>query len=122
MRLAQPRQQRRPELVPRRRGGADPQRAQHPASRPRRVREGRVDRLQRGHAVGQQALPRGGQRDAAGRALEEVDAELGLELADRLAQRRRGHVQPVGRAREAQLLGDRDEVAQVTQLGHEPGS
>ena len=32
--------------------------------------------------------------------------------------RRGGHVQPVGRAREAQLLGDRDEVAQVAQLGH----
>jgi hypothetical protein len=27
-------------------------------------------------------------------------------------------VQPVGRAREAELLGDRDEVAQVAQLGH----
>ena len=58
--------------------------------------------------------------DAARRAHEQLDAELGLELPDRLAQRRRGHVQPVGRAREAELLGDRDEVAQVAQLGHGP--
>ena len=44
--------------------------------------------------------------------------ELGLELADRLTQRRGGHVQPIGRAREAQLLRDRHEVPQMAQLGH----
>jgi hypothetical protein len=52
----------------------------------------------------------------AGRATEELDAEIGLEAPDRGAQRLLGHVQARRRAREVQLPGDRDEVAQKTQV------
>ena len=120
--LAQPREQRRADLVAGGGRAAEPQRAEHAAPGPRRVGERRVDRRQRGAAVGEQPPPGLGQLDVAGRAHEQLDAELGLELPDRLAERRRGHVQPVGRAREAELLGDRDEVPQMAQLGHADGS
>ena len=53
------------------------------------------------------------QRDDAARPLEQLDAELGLELADRLRERRLADVQALGRAPEVQLLADREEVAQV---------
>ena len=43
-------------------------------------------------------------------------ADLLLELADLLAERRLGHVQPLRRAAEVQLLGDGDEVAKVSEL------
>ena len=59
-----------------------------------------------------------GQVDAAGGADEELDAELGLEAPDLLGERRLGHVQPLGGATEVPLLGDRHEVAQVTQEIH----
>ena len=57
-------------------------------------------------------------RDAAARALEQLDAELELELAERLAERRLGEVQLERGARDAAALGDRDEVAQLADLGH----
>ena len=91
-------------------------------ARARRVGESRLDRLQRDDAIGEQPPARLGQLDVPRRAHEQLDAQLGLELPDRLAQRRRGHVQPVGRTREAQLLGDGDEVAQMAQLGHDDRS
>lgn len=37
-------------------------------------------------------------------------------ISDSLAQRRSGHVQPTGRRREAQLLGNRNEIAQMQHL------
>ena len=49
-------------------------------------------------------------------AVEEPHAELGLELADLLADGRLRHVQALGGAAEMQLLRDRDEVPQVSQL------
>ena len=72
----------------------------------------------RGAAVGEQ--PPAGLRelDVPRRAREQLDSELALELADRGAQRRRGHVQPVGRAGEVELLGDGHEVPQMAQFGH----
>ena len=79
-----------------------------------------VDGVQRGGAVGEQAPAGVGQLDVPRRAHEQLGAELGLELPDRLAQRRGGHVQPVGGAAEAQLLGDGHEVAQMAQLRHVP--
>ena len=50
------------------------------------------------------------------RVLEELHAELGLQLLDLTTQRRLGHVQALGGASEMQLLGDGDETAQVTHL------
>ena len=57
-----------------------------------------------------------GQVDPTGGAAQQGDPELGLELAHLLGQRRLGHVQALGGPAEVPLLGDRDEVAQVTQL------
>jgi hypothetical protein len=57
-----------------------------------------------------------GELDVTSRAAEQLDAQVGLEAPDRGAQRLLGHVRARGRAREVQLLGDRDEVAQRTQV------
>ena len=57
-----------------------------------------------------------GEGDAAVGAVEQPHAELGLELADLLADRRLRHVQALRGAAEMQLLRDRDEVPQVSQL------
>jgi hypothetical protein len=51
-------------------------------------------------------------------ANEQARADLLLELPDRHAERRLGHVQARGRATEVQLLRDDDEIAQVAQLRH----
>ena len=64
----------------------------------------------------EQRTARRGQLDAAGRALEQARADALLELPDLRAQRRLRQVQPLGRAREVELLGDRDERAQVPEL------
>ena len=57
-----------------------------------------------------------GQVDAAGGAAQQRHPQLGLELPDLLGQRRLGHVQALGGPAEVPLLGDGDEVAQVTKL------
>ena len=57
-----------------------------------------------------------GQVDPARGPVQQGDAELGLELADLLGQRRLGHVQPFGGPPEVPLLGDGHEVAQVAEL------
>ena len=59
-----------------------------------------------------------GEPHLAGRAVEELDAEVALELADRSAERRLGHVQALRGAAEVQLLRHGDEVAQMAQLDH----
>ncbi|GGY32442.1 hypothetical protein GCM10010384_44780 [Streptomyces djakartensis] len=48
--------------------------------------------------------------------MEQLDAELGLQLADLLGERRLGHVEPLGGAAEVAFLGHRHEVPQVTQI------
>jgi hypothetical protein len=50
------------------------------------------------------------------RALEQPDAELGLELAHLLADRRLRDVEALGGAAEVQLLRDGDEVPKVTEF------
>jgi hypothetical protein len=60
----------------------------------------------------QQAFALDGERDPAGRAREQGDAELPLEPTDVAALRLLRHVQPRGGAGEVQLLGDRHERAQ----------
>ena len=49
-------------------------------------------------------------------APEELDVELGLERLDLLAERRLLHAQPLGRPGDMLLLGDGDEIAEMTQL------
>jgi hypothetical protein len=49
--------------------------------------------------------------------VEQVDADLGLQLPDRGAQRLLSHVQTGRSSGEVQLLGDRDEVPQQSQVG-----
>ena len=58
-----------------------------------------------------------GELHLAGGADEEIDPEVALELSDRGAERRLGHVQLRGAA-EVQLLRHGDEVPQVAQLDH----
>ena len=55
-----------------------------------------------------------GERHAAVGPVEQADSELGLELADLLAHGRLRDVQTLGGAAEVQLLGDRDEVPQMS--------
>ena len=49
-------------------------------------------------------------------AVEELDPELVFELPDLMAERRLTQIQPLGGAAEVQRLGQRDDVAKVTQL------
>src|SRR5215204_1978587 len=58
----------------------------------------------------------GGQRDAPLSAVEQLHAELLLELAHLLAHRGLGDVEPFGRAAEMELLRDGYEVPQVSRL------
>ena len=64
----------------------------------------------------EQLLAGRSQRDAPGRAGEQVRAELLLELADLPAEHRLRDVEALRRAPEVQLFGDRDEVAQLAQV------
>jgi hypothetical protein len=58
--------------------------------------------------------------DAARGPVGQRFAELGLKAADLLRQRRLGDVKALGGAAEVPLLGDRDEVAEVSQLHGSP--
>ena len=66
--------------------------------------------------VGQPLRADRGQRDAALGADEQGLADLVLQRADGLAQRRLGHVQAFGGAAEMQLLGHGDELAKMAQV------
>ena len=70
---------------------------------------------QRLHAL-QKGLARLREVHAAGAALEELHAQLLLQLADALAQRRLRHVQFVGRTGEALLLRHRQKTSQMPQF------
>jgi hypothetical protein len=65
---------------------------------------------------GQQPLTVGRERHPSGRPDEQAGAQLVLEPADLAADRLLRDVQPLRRPGEAQLLGDRDEVAQGPDL------
>src|SRR5690606_28683841 len=54
--------------------------------------------------------------DAVAIPIEQRDAELVLEVADLLAQRRLGSAQPRGGTREAQLFRDRHEITEMPEL------
>ena len=81
-----------------------------------RLARGVLDRGEDLARADEERRPGGGQLDLALVAQQQRRADLLLELADLLAQRRLGHVQALRRAAEVQLLGDGDEVAQVSEL------
>ncbi|MNT77283.1 hypothetical protein D3C72_2163790 [compost metagenome] len=64
----------------------------------------------------EQEAARLGQAQRAGRALEELHAQLLFKLADLAAERRLGDVQARGRQREAARLGHRLEVTQMPEF------
>ena len=63
-----------------------------------------------------QQLPGLGDRHPARRPLDERDADLLLEPADLLRQRRLGDVLTLGGAGEVALVGERDEVFELSQI------
>ncbi len=64
----------------------------------------------------QQGLAGQRQLDALGRPAEQVAADEAFQAADLAAQRRLRDEQPLGRPAEAEVVGHRDERAQVAQL------
>ena len=76
-------------------------------------------RIGRGHDVAgilEEGVAGFGQLHAARQSPEERRAELVLQRADLLRQRRLADAQPLGGAREVAGLGDREKVAQVPQF------
>ena len=63
-------------------------------------------------------MSRLGELHLAGRAGEELDPQITLELSNRRAERGLRHVHPFRGAAEIQLLRHGDEVPQVAQLDH----
>jgi hypothetical protein len=97
-------------------GEADAQRAvEDPGHRPGGL-PGQLQLLEDPVGVRQQRLPRRGEGHAAGAAVEQRDAQLALQPADRLAQRGLRQPQPRGGPSEVQLLGDGDERLQPPDL------
>ena len=72
-----------------------------------------VQALQHRARVRQERLAGLGQRHVALHAVEQRRAELGLQLADLLADRRLGDVQLLGRAGEVQMAAHRLEVGEL---------
>jgi hypothetical protein len=64
----------------------------------------------------QELLTFGGEPDSATDAVEEADAELGLEVADLSRERRLADVDPKRGLRHARRFGDADEVPEMPQL------
>src|SRR3712207_6787379 len=67
----------------------------------------------------QEQAPGFGEPNATLRTVEELGPQLLLEAIDLVAQWGLGHVQPLGRPAEAQLLRDRHEVTQTLEV-HQP--
>ena len=99
-------------------GGEQPdgQLAGLPGRRPARRAQRVVHAGQQRRRGLEQRPPRGREVDAACGALQQPRPDAQLELADLRAQRGLREVEPLGRAREVELLGDRDERAQVPEL------
>ncbi|MCY1182798.1 hypothetical protein D9M73_233760 [compost metagenome] len=81
-----------------------------------RQQHGLVDLLADRPRLVEEQPPGRGQGDAAVGAVEQARADFLFQRLDLLAQRRLGNAQLSGGAAEMQLLGDGDEVTQVTQL------
>ena len=114
--LAERAQQLGHERVHRRADEADRQPPDLAALHPPRLARGVLDGVEDLARAHEERRAGRGQLDLALVAQQQRRADLLLELADLLAQRRLGHVQALRRAAEVQLLGDGDEVAQVAEL------
>ena len=93
--------------------------AKRPRHRPRAVAQhaqALVDLAQRLGRVADEVLAGFGQHDALADAVEQRAADLLLELADLVRQRRLRDVNALGGAGEAQALGERREIAEVAEL------
>jgi hypothetical protein len=77
---------------------------------------GMLDPAENVFGLAQEDTPGVGQRHVMAAALEQGDPDRRLELADLLAERRLGGVEPRGGAGEAQFVGHRHEVPQVPQF------
>jgi len=91
-----------------------------PATARAQRRDALVDLAQCARRVGEEQLARLGRHHLAADALEERLADLLLELADLVRERRLGDVDVRRGAREAQAVGQGHEVAQVSQLHGNP--
>ncbi len=65
--------------------------------------------------LAQQGAPRLGERGQAPVAIEERHAEDALQIGNRVADRRLGAVERARRGREAALLGDEEEDAELVE-------
>ncbi|GGN05207.1 hypothetical protein GCM10011609_50520 [Lentzea pudingi] len=114
--LVEPRQHRRQVHDVQALQAADGQRApQQPLDGGHRVLC-RRDGVQRASGLGQQRASGLGQLDLAGRAQEQRRAQLDLQRADRRRQTRLGDVQSARCPGEMGLLGDREEVLQLSEF------
>ena len=116
VRHAQPLHDARHERQERRAGEAHAQRPGLPLVDAARVVRGAVEVGQDRARVAQEGLAGRRHLHAPARPREELAAQLVLQQPDLVAQRRLGHVEPLGGAAEVQLLGDGHEVAELTQL------
>lgn len=75
-----------------------------------------LHRLQDAHRLGIEARTGAHELRAPGGAVEKFRPEVAFEVADRVAEWRLLHPDPLGRAREMQLLRNSYEVAKMTKL------
>ena len=87
-----------------------------PASRSRPVERAASAAASVTRARSRKSSPASVRSDPARMALEQTDAELTLEPADLRRQAGLGDPEPLGRAGEAALVRDRDEISKVTEL------
>jgi hypothetical protein len=97
-------------------GSARVRRQQAKAQRPLEALGGRAGALEhlrelvvRRSRFSEEPLAQRGQRGSTAGSAEQLPAELGLELAQRLAHPRRRQLQPLGGPPEVELLGEREE-------------
>ena len=83
----------------------------HVRDRLARAREGGLDAL----GLGPERAARLGEHDAPADAGEELDAELRLERAHLLGERRLGEIERAGGAAERAVLGGREEIGELLQ-------
>jgi hypothetical protein len=111
-----PAQGRRQQQVHGRADIADADPADLAAPDPTRPGDGLLQLGDQGRRLGLEKLAGLGQAQRPAAAFQQLQAQLVLQLADLLAQRRLGDMQAQGGAAEIQLLGHRQEVAEMTQL------
>jgi hypothetical protein len=100
----------------RHRGGADEKRARVPTLEGAGALVQRLDTGEEVPTSRQQVMAVTGESDPPADALEQPEAELGLEIADLAPQRGLSNSKPRGGLREAPRVGHRGEIAEVPEL------